>query len=227
MKTLTHILIFAMLFVACGNQNPPDEHLALSSQMNGKTGSDTTISFENYEPGKTPTGYTPSYTGKPQKLDWKIVNDNGNKVAAQLAKNEGDYYNLLVLNNQMHDDFKMSVRIKAITGDEDQGGGLVWRLIDNNNYYIARLNPLENNVRLYKVVNGNRSQLKSNDIQIKTGEWFTMTVEMYGNKIVCSINGEPKISTADDTFKNSGNVGFWSKADAQSYFDDLTIQPAK
>ena len=104
---------------------------------------------------------------------------------------------------------------------------MVWRYIDNNNYYIARCNPLENNLRFYRVVNGNRKQLESVDCNIKPHEWFTMSIEMNGNKISCSLNGNKLIETTDDTFSKSGNVGFWTKADAQSYFDDLTISPIK
>ena len=39
-------------------------------------------------------------------------------------------------------------------GKLDQGGGLVWRYKDANNYYIARMNPLEDNFRVYKEVAG-------------------------------------------------------------------------
>ena len=188
---------------------------------------DTTINFENDADGKVPKGFTQTSTGKPQTLNWKIVNDNGNKAAAQLAKNAGDYYNLLVLDEPGYQNFLMTVRIKAVAGNEDQGGGLVWRYIDKNNYYIARCNPLENNFRLYRVVNGNRKQLKSVDCNIKSGGWFTMTIEMNGNKISCSLNGNKIIETTDNTYTKAGRVGFWTKADAQSYFDDLTIQPLK
>jgi hypothetical protein len=223
MKTPIHPFLLAILFTACGNQSVPDERLGLSSAIAGQTGSDTTINFENDEIGKRPAGFILSHTGKPQRSDWQIVNDNGNKVAAQLAKNEGNIYNLLVFDNHIYGNFKMSVRIKAVAGDEDQGGGLVWRLIDNNNYYIVRLNPLENNLRFYKVENGNRRQLQSVETAVKPGEWFTMTVEMNGDKIVCSINGGSKISITDDTYKKGGRIGLWSKADAQTYFDDLTV----
>ena len=119
----------------------------------------------------------------------------------------------------------MSVKIKAFAGNEDRGGGLVWRYIDNNNYYIARCNPLEKNFRFYRVVNGNRKQLKSVKTDIGTpGEWFTMTIEMNGNKISCSLNGNKMIEATDDTYTKAGRVGLWSKADAQSYFDDLSVE---
>lgn len=186
---------------------------------------DTSFDFENGVAGVVPVGFTQTSTGKPQALDWKIVDDSGNKVAAQLAKNGGDYYNLLVLNEPGYLNFSASAKIKATAGDEDQGGGLVWRYVDNNNYYLARYNPLEGNFRFYRVVNGNRKTLNDKGSNIKSGEWFTMTIDMSGNKITCSLNGKKMIETTDDTFKSAGRIGFWSKADAQSYFDELTIKP--
>lgn len=185
---------------------------------------DTTIDFEKCVIDKLPTGFTQTATGKLQKLNWKIVNDNGNKVVAQSAKNEGDYYNLLILDKLKFQDFTLTVKLKAVAGEEDQGGGLVWRYIDNNNYYTARCNPLEHNFRLYHVVSGNRKQLKSVDCDIKAGILFTMTIEMKGNKITCSLNGKKMIEATDDTFKSPGNIGLWTKADAVTYFDELTIQ---
>jgi hypothetical protein len=185
---------------------------------------DTIINFEKGDTGKMPRGFTQTATGKLQRLDWEVKSDNGTIVVAQLAKNEGDYFNLLVLDKPECQNLILSVRIKSVEGDEDQGGGLVWRYIDNNNYYIARCNPLENNFRLYRVVNGNRKQLKSIDCAIKKGVWFTMSVEMKGNNISCSLNSIKMIETTDDTFKSPGQIGMWTKADAVTYFDDLNIQ---
>jgi hypothetical protein len=184
---------------------------------------DTTINFEKSIVDYLPYGFTQSATGKLQKLNWKTTNDNGNKVVAQLTKNEGDYYNLLILDKLTYLDFTLTVKLKAVGGEEDQGGGLIWRCFDNNNYYIARCNPLEHNFRFYRVVNGNRKQLISVDCNIKTGTWFTMTIEMKSNKISCSLNGSRMIETEDDTFKSPGYIGLWTKADAVTYFDDITI----
>jgi hypothetical protein len=188
------------------------------------TSQDTIINFEKGIVEKLPDGFTQTATSKLQRLYWEIKNDNGNKVVAQLAKNEGDYFNLLVLDKLVCQNFIMTVKIKAVAGEEDQGGGLFWRYIDNNNYYIARYNPLENNFRFYRVVNGNRKQLKSVDCNIKTGEWVSMSIEMIGNKISCSLNNIKMIEATDDTFKSSGKLGLWTKADAATYFDDLKIQ---
>ena len=229
MKKIITPAIAVITLIACANTSLPDgkETSKPPSAEYISTG-DTTINFESYEVDKLPNGFTQTATGKPQTLNWRIKSDDGNKVAAQLAKNGGEYFNLLVLDKPTYQNFTMSVKIKAVAGDEDRGGGLVWRYIDNKNYYIARCNPLEKNFRFYRVVNGNRKQLKSVNTDIGTsGEWFKMTIEMNGNKISCSLNGNKMIEATDDTFTKAGRVGLWSKADAQSYFDDLMIDPVK
>lgn len=77
---------------------------------------DTTINFEKSIVDKLPYGFNQTATSKLQKLNWKIINDGWNKVAAQLAKNEGDYYNLLVLDKLTYQDFTFTVKLKAVGG---------------------------------------------------------------------------------------------------------------
>ena len=220
--------IAIVTLIACGNRPTPDGYeTSRPVPVEYVASGDTTINFENDMEGNLPKGFTQTATGAKQTNKWKIVNDKGNKVVMQAAKNEGDYYNLLVLDKPVYQNLIMSVKIKAVSGDEDKGGGTVWRYIDNNNYYIARYNPLECNFRFYKVVNGNRKQLKSVDCNIASGVWCTMMIEMDGSKISCSLNGKKLIETTDETFKAAGRVGLWTKADAQSYFDDLIIHSLK
>jgi len=188
-----------------------------------KGGNDTIFDFENQTVGKLPFRFMADVTGKAENIKWSIVNDNGNNVVAQQSINSGSCYNLLVLEKNAYKDFTASVKIKAISGEEDQGGGLVWRYIDKDNYYIARYNPLENNFRFYTVENGKRKQLVSVDSDIKQGEWFTMTIDMNGNRVNCSLNGKILIESSDDTFKSEGLIGLWTKADAITYFDELKI----
>lgn len=224
MKTLTAPFIALLFIVSCSSitENNSRVENAVSYEMMEK---DTLFNFENESEGKLPSGFSTAATGNPISVKWSVVNDNGNKVVAQQAINSGICYNLLVLDKIGYKDFSANVKIKAVSGEEDQGGGLVWRYIDKDNYYTARYNPLENNLRFYRVVSGSRNQLESVDSDIKQGEWFTMTIEMKGNKITCALNGKKLIETTDDTFQSAGIIGFWTKADAVTYFDELTIKP--
>ncbi len=184
-------------------------------------GTDAAFNFDNDEVGKLPADWTPAVS------TWIIAADGTNKAMKQTGKSEGDKFNICVNNKLKYQDLEIEVRIKALEGEEDQGGGLVWRYQDAKNYYITRANPLENNFRVYKVVNGNRKQMQSANLKLKSGEWLTIKVIASGNKIECYFNGQKLLSRTDDTFPSAGLVGFWSKADAVSLFDDLKIKELK
>src|SRR6266568_4413100 len=105
----------------------------------------------------------------------------------------------------------------------DRTDGLVFRLKDANNYYIVRANALEDNYRLYHVVNGSRRQFAGANFKVTSGEWHELKVECVGNKIICYYDGQKKIEATDDTFKDAGKMGLWTKADSLTYFDDLHV----
>jgi hypothetical protein len=56
-------------------------------------------------------------------------------------------------------DVDLEVSVLAAAGRGDMGGGLIWRAQDERNYNLTRANPLEQNIRLYRVVKGVRQQL--------------------------------------------------------------------
>ncbi len=106
----------------------------------------------------------------------------------------------------------------------DQGGGPIWRVKDQNNYYIARWNPLENNFRVYYVKDGKRVQLDSADVDVSASEWHTIRIEHNGDQITGFLDGKELLEVTDSAFPEGGGVGLWTKADAASFFDDLVIE---
>src|SRR5205085_7486857 len=145
-------------------------------------------------------------------------------VVAQTSTDKTDYrFPLLIADDGSFKDLELSVKIKAISGKIDQGAGLVFRLKDANNYYVVRANALENNYRLYHVIAGRRQQFAGANINVSSNEWHELRVECVGNKITCYYDGEKKIEATDDTFKDAGKVGLWTKADSVTYFDDLRV----
>jgi len=228
MKKLIVFLMTAILLhsIACSEskQNKPEKETAVQEQNVTQTGSDSVFTFDADEIGKMPAGWSNYYTGKGSLGKWEIREDEGNKVLAQVSqKNFGYHFDVIVLDSSDYHDLEITVKFKGVKGEEDQGGGPVWRYQHADNYYIARANPLENNFRVYKVIKGNRKQLASVDIDIPTGEWHTIKIRMSADHIECFYNGKKYLDVTDDTFKDSGKVGLWTKADAFTYFDDLEI----
>ena len=239
MKTTSYqfsIILFGLLAWSC--YSPQGSSKAVGSpevipEISGKiaaevqaVSSDTLFSFGNYPVGQTPAGWAEALTGRGKVCRWEIVNDQGNKVLAQLSSETPDYrFNLIVNNTLSYKNVEISVRFKGVKGRGDQGGGPVWRYQDANNYYVARANPLENNFRLYKVVNGSRHMLKSASLRIDTGKWYTLKITMQGNRIKCYFNGKPELEATDNSFPQAGKAGLWTKSDAVTYFDDFKATP--
>lgn len=189
-----------------------------------------TVTFGKDEAGQLPKGWTAAKTGEGDGSVWKVVADESapskkGHALAQTAAGPKAMFNLCVLDDANLKDVDISVAFKAVKGEIDQGGGLVWRYQDPNNYYIARMNPLESNLRLYKVEGGKRNQLATAEkIKFPAGEWHTLQITMAGNKIECKLDGKPVFEAMDDTFQKPGKIGLWTKADAQTHFDDLKVR---
>jgi hypothetical protein len=175
-----------------------------------------TWDFENDEPGKIAKGFT-NEVGQ-----WEITKDGDNRVLHQKAKNEDAVFNVALVEGTSFKDVDLSVRLRAVAGEVDRGGGVVWRAKDAKNYYICRYNPLEDNFRVYKVVDGKRTMFK-NAKTAGDGMWHTLRVTTVGSKITCYLDGQKHLEAEDSTFPEAGKIGLWSKADAQSYFDDLSV----
>lgn len=154
--------------------------------------------FDSESVGAVPEGFAVA------NGQWTIVADPDTpskpNALAQRAKNSGSTFNIILYKGTSAKDLDLSVKMKAVSGEEDQGGGLVWRAKDASNYYIARYNPLEDNYRVYKVVDGRRSELQSATIKHTDG-WHTLRIEMIGDHIQCYYDGQRKLDVKDSTFK--------------------------
>ncbi len=189
-------------------------------------GKQFTYNFDGDTPGQLPANFHSAKTGAGTQEKWAVTADGAApskpNVVAQTSTDQTDYrFPLLISDEGSFQDLDVSVKFKAVSGNIDRAGGLVFRLKDPSNYYIVRANALENNYRLYHVVNGRRSQFAGTNLKVTSGEWHELRVEVVGNKITCYYDGNKKIEATDDTFKDAGKIGLWTKADSVTYFDDL------
>jgi hypothetical protein len=184
-----------------------------------RAGEPLTLSFEKDELGKMPAGWT-SPLGK-----WVVEEaKEGGKVLAQTspdaAKSE---YPLCILDKPEVKDATVSIRMKPVEGKVDRAGGIIFRVKDKDNYYMVRANALEDNVRLYKIVKGERKQFAGESITVKARTWHTLKIEFKGKHFKVWFNDKLAFEADDDHFQEAGRVGLWTKADSVTQFDDVTI----
>jgi hypothetical protein len=180
------------------------------------------VNFDDLKTGAPPPGWTASRTGKGDAR-WGIVADDSAPSKPNVLKQSGEAtYPVCFKNDTSLKDGFVEVKFKPVSGKEDQAGGVIWRCRDEDNYYIARANVLEDNVTIYHTIKGKRVSFKNIDAKVAPGVWHTLRVEFRGNKFTVILDGAKVIEVADDSFADAGKVGVWTKADSVTLFDDFT-----
>jgi hypothetical protein len=186
-----------------------------------------TVSFNSSEIGKTPSDFTTALTGGGGPVSWLLREDttspDGRYVLAQESADEIQYrFPLCVYDKIVARDVCVETTFKPISGKMDEAGGVVLRYTPEN-YYIARANALENNVILFKTVNGKRSKIEEVSAPVSKGEWHTLRFAAKGPHLTITFDGKIVIDRDDNTFSNAGKVGYWTKADSVTEFGNLKI----
>jgi hypothetical protein len=152
---------------------------------------------------------------------WERRMSGGQHVLAQTVETQP--WAVAVLEDKRFTDVDVSVRFRPVSGKEDASGGIILRAKDGRNYFLVRANALENNFRLYAIVNGKRSTIASARVtEPKLGVWHTIRVVATGPKIQAYLDGALQLNHEDKTF-TEGWVGLWTKADSVTEFSDLEI----
>src|SRR5499426_1490943 len=169
------------------------------------------------------------------KYDLGAENPKWKFVAGQWVRRPSDNRQVLVqtvetqpwavavLEDKKFSDADISVRFGPVSGREDASGGIIFRAKDGQNYLLVRANALENNFRLYTIVNGKRSTIASARVaEPKLGEWHSIRVVAKGPKIQAYLDDTLLLDQESKSYAD-GWIGLWTKADSVTEFADLEI----
>jgi hypothetical protein len=192
-----------------------------------------TITFANDALKKPPADFEFGLAGEGGPGLWQVVTDStatGGKALAQLSTNPAaDRFLVAIYQPTVFADGEITTRCKPVSGKVDQACGLIVRASDPRNYYIARANALENNVRFYRVRNGQRQQLATDDkITVANDQWHTLTLRVEGERYTVIFNGKTLYSATDTTTAeprpSEGRAGLWVKSDSVTHFERIEIR---
>lgn len=178
--------------------------------------------------GAPPASCRPALTGEGGPVAWQVLLVHNRAALAETSRVATDNrFPLCVVDAVKVSDVELDVSFTPIAGKIDQAAGLIFRVKDADNYYVARANALENNVKLYHVVKGVRRKIAGVDVPVLTGKTQRLGVRSEGDAITVSFDGRPLINVNDRTIQGSGAVGLWTKADSLTAFYELTISVLK
>jgi hypothetical protein len=215
-----------------GAKERPMKHLVLLLAASASTLATAADSlkrdFESDAVGSPPAGFEFARTGRGDEGKWIVRIEKGadtNHVLVQEGADPTDYrFPVAVLKDGAYSDVTLSVRARPLSGRVDQGFGLVWRYRDADNYYITRCNADEDNCTIYHTVKGSRRAFLNQGVKVAKNTWHTLKLEATGDHFVVWYDGNKVLDTRDQTFKEPGKVGLWTKADSVIEFDDFTVE---
>lgn len=195
--------------------------MIFSALLSGTAAHAQNVSVDDSALGKPPAGWTATQTGS-GAAKWTVEKDDTAPSKSNVLKQSGEAtYPVCIKDDTKLKDGFVEVKFKAVAGQVDQAGGVIWRCKDANNYYVARANALEDNVTIYHTINGRRVSFKNTDAKVASGAWHTLRVDFSGNRFVVTFDGKKGIEAKDDSFNEGGKVGVWTKADSVTVFADF------
>lgn len=182
-------------------------------------------SFDDLPAGRPPPGFVFAASPKEQTGQWVVLRDGANGVLGQLRQGRSGAQ-LAVVEGTSFTDLVLSVRLRLVEGA--RSAGVVWRYRDADNYYLASLDLRGQDVRIYRVVAGNRTRLDDeDDLELDAGAWHLLKIEHRGMRMRVWIDGVPVTGARDRTLDESGAIGLWTTGDSVVWFDDLSVGPAR
>ena len=186
------------------------------------------IPIDKMTVGAAPADFEFARTGQGAVGQWVVVEDssasNGRAIEQSDADRTDFRFPLAIYQSTAAKNVDVSIRFKPVAGRVDQAGGIAVRVSSPDDYYLARANALEDNVRFYRIGKGRRQQLATANLKVASGVWHTLAIKAENDRFTVSFDGKNLHSTTDNTFSGPGRVALWTKSDSVTRFDQINIQ---
>ncbi len=186
------------------------------------------IAIDKMDVDKPPAGFDFAVTGQGGVGRWTVASDptaSSGRVIEQTSTDRTDYQFPLAIHSAVSaKNIEVSLRFKPVDGNVDRAAGIAVRVIDADNYYVARANALEDNVRFYRVVQGRREQIEGANTKVSANEWHTLALKAEGERFTVTFDGKQLYTATDRTFAAAGKVALWTKSDSVTRFERIELK---
>ena len=223
------IVALALLVSSCGESPTPRVADPSVVQLPLAAGA-VTNHFDTDVIDQAPIGFTVHTVGPGRPAQWlvKAASDapSAGNVLMQCDNDDtNNRFPCVLSTSGRFANVRVEVKAKGINGNRDRSFGVIARAIDEKNYYVVRCNTVNENIRLYRLIDGKRSELAEWEGSAAPGVWHSIALEVVGDQLTVFFNGKKVIEHHDGTFAHPGRVGLWTKAEAISQFDDFSATP--
>lgn len=184
--------------------------------------------FDSDKAGQIPAGW------KSLEGDWQVIADPsapskpnvfGLPAGRVLKSLTGllAYYPIAIETDPTeYSDFTLEAQFMSAGGRFDCSGGLIFRYVDEKNFYLLSAGCPSDYFALSRMTNGQMATLKQSVVPTDKGTWYRLKVTAQGGHFMC-YDDNKMIFDYDDNKIAKGKIGVWAADDSQAEFDDITL----
>lgn len=184
--------------------------------------------FDSDKAGQMPAGW------KALEGDWQVIADPSapskpnvfGLPAGRLLKSLTAllaYYPIAIETDPTeYADFTLEAQFMSAGGRFDCSGGLIFRYVDEKNFYLLSAGCPSDYFALSRMTNGQMATLKQSVVPTDKGTWYRLKVTAQGGHFMC-YDDNKMIFDFDDNKIAKGKIGVWAADDSQAEFDDITL----
>src|SRR5216683_3816082 len=185
--------------------------------------------FDSDKAGTVPAGW------KALEGDWQVIPDptapsqpntyglTGKGSWIKSLTNALEYYPMTVMTEPTeYSNFTLESAFKSVEGRFDCSGGLIFRYVDDKNFYLLSAGCPSDYFALSRMSNGKLDVLKQSVVPTDRDTWYRLKVVAQGGHFSCYDN-DKMIFDFDDNKIAKGKIGLWSSDDSQAEFDDVKL----
>jgi hypothetical protein len=126
-------------------------------------------------------------------------------------------------NSPSTDNANITMKFKIVSGEKARSVGMIVRFIDDQHYFVLMADSMANRLSLCKQTPEFLICSYDKQISIAPGEWHSLNAIVSSQGIAATLDNHLLIRANDHNYV-SGQIGLWTKADTEAYFDDFKIQ---
>ncbi|MGA9725459.1 MAG: family 16 glycoside hydrolase [Candidatus Binatus sp.] len=184
--------------------------------------------FDQDKAGEVPAGW------KAIEGDWQVIpdpsapskpNTYGLPAGRMLKSLTGllAYYPMTIETDPTeYSDFTLEAQFKSAGGRFDCSGGLIFRYVDEKNFYLLSAGCPSDYFALSRMTNGQLATLKQQVVPTDKDTWYRLKVTAQGGHFSC-YDDDKMIFDFDDNKIAKGKIGLWAADDSQAQFDDVKL----
>jgi hypothetical protein len=189
----------------------------------------TNIDIGTNEIGASPAEFALPPLGNGKQGLWTVVRDATAKAGLAIeqagVQTTEDRFSLAIWKTASLKNAEISVRLNAVGGKSDQGGGVAVRLRTPESYYLVQLDALRDRVLFSLLNNGASEEIAGVDADIASHTWHTLAVRAKDDEFVVSLDGIWMFTAFDKTLSQAGRIALWTEGDSLTRFDSIAITP--